>query len=240
MGGRGLVHGRRRRRRRAAHGQRSAGAPAQARPVGVLHLDGSRDLDRDRRHPGVQKETTADTAGGGQNLGYVEVGDWWAHEPVSLTNVEAISLRVASPNPDGVVSLRWDAPDGPEIGRIAVPNTGDWQVYSDVSTPLSNVPAGSGTLYFVLLSGGINVNWMDIQGRGVTDNIRPDVELDVPTLSGTAPLEVSATATGTDPDGEAADLVYAWDDGLGGGFVEGGQEFSHTYTEAARTDCRSA
>ena len=152
--------------------------------------------------------------------------------PTSLANVEAISLRVASPNTGSAVSLRWDAPDGPEIGRIDVPNTGDWQVYRDVQAPLTNVPEGSGTLYLVLLSGGINVNWMDIQGRGVTDNVRPDVALDVTPLSGTAPLEVSATATGTDPDGEAADLVYAWDDGLGGGFVEGGPTFSHTYTAA--------
>ncbi|GAA3213898.1 ThuA domain-containing protein [Oerskovia jenensis] len=182
--------------------------------------------------PGVQKETTSDSAGGGQNLGYIEPGDWWAHAPVSLANVEAISLRVASPNANGVVSLRWDAADGPEIGRITVPSTGDWQVYRDVSTQLTNVPEGSGTLYFVLLSGGINVNWMDIEGRGVTDNIRPDVELDVPTLVGPAPLTVTATATGSDPDGEASDLVYAWDDGLGGGFVDGGPEFSHTYTAA--------
>ncbi len=31
---------------------------------------------------------TPDSAGGGQNLGYIEVDDWWAYEPMSLYNVE--------------------------------------------------------------------------------------------------------------------------------------------------------
>ncbi len=32
----------------------------------------------------------------------------------------------------------------------------------------------SGPLYFVEISGGSNINWIDFVGRGVTDNQRPD------------------------------------------------------------------
>nr|BFF20763.1 hypothetical protein GCM10025730_42840 [Promicromonospora thailandica] len=180
--------------------------------------------------PGVQVEQTGDTAGGGQNIGFIEPGDYWAHEPVSLANVDAISLRAASGAGGGEVSLRWDAPDGPEIGRITVPDTGGWQQYTDVATQLTNVPSGSGSLHLVLLSGGINANWMEIDGRGVTDNERPEVVLTVDPLAGDAPLTVTATAEATDPDG-AGDLTYAWDAGLGDGFVDGTSAFEHTYDD---------
>ncbi|RPF20263.1 ThuA domain-containing protein [Myceligenerans xiligouense] len=195
--------------------------------TGTGRVDGIGDGSGD---PGVQIEETGDTAGGGQNIGFIEPGDYWAHEPVSLASVDAISLRAASAGDGGEVSLRWDAPDGPEIGRISVPGTGDWQEYTDVATELTDVPSGSGSLHFVLLSGGINVNWMEIDGRGVTDNQRPEVELTVDAVSGEAPLTVTASAEATDPDG-SGDLTYAWDAGLGDGFVDGTPEFEHTYDE---------
>ncbi|WP_248616790.1 ThuA domain-containing protein [Paraoerskovia marina] len=180
---------------------------------------------------GVVTEETGDSAGGGQNIGFIETDDWWAYEPVSLTNVDGLSVRAASGAGGGEVSVRWDAPDGPEIGTFTVPDTGDWQVYEDVPVPLADVPSGSGSLHFVLLSGGINVNWFEIDGRGVTANERPDVTLDATPLEGLAPLTVTASAAATDPDGAAEDLVYAWDLGLGDGFVDGSPELEHTYTE---------
>ncbi|MDR7384267.1 ThuA domain-containing protein [Promicromonospora iranensis] len=219
----------------------AAGAPLTATDLQVLQpklvqsefftgtgrVDGIGDGTGD---PGVQIEQTGDTAGGGQNIGYIEPGDYWAHEPVGLAGVDAISLRAASGAAGGEVSVRWDAPDGPEIGRITVPSTGDWQQYVDARTELTDVPSGSGSLHFVLLSGGINANWMEIDGRGVTDNERPDVELTVDPVSGDAPLTVTATAEATDPDG-TGDLTYAWDAGLGDGFVDGTSAFEHTYEE---------
>ncbi|WP_402466319.1 ThuA domain-containing protein [Isoptericola aurantiacus] len=180
---------------------------------------------------GVQREDTGDSAGGGQNIGYIEADDWWAYDPISLTNVEGLSLRAASASAGGEVSVRWDAPDGPEIGHLSIPATGDWQVYEEVSTPLTGVPSGTGALYFVLESGGINVNWFEIDGRGVTANERPELDLEVSPLEGLAPLTVTGTATATDPDGDDAELTYAWDVGLGDGYADGGPTLEHTYTE---------
>ncbi|WP_166849433.1 ThuA domain-containing protein [Isoptericola sp. BMS4] len=179
---------------------------------------------------GVQTEETGDSAGGGLNLGYIEPDDWWAYERISLDGVDEIGLRAATGAGGGTVSVRWDAPDGPELGQITVPDTGDWQAYTDVSTTLGDVPDGSGTLYFVLLDGGINVNWVEFTGTGAATNSRPEVDtFDVGPLAGEAPLEVTASVAATDPEGHA--LSYAWDDGLGGGFVDGSEDFSVTYDE---------
>lgn len=182
---------------------------------------------------GVQTEETEDEAGGGLNIGWTEPDDWWAFTPVSLTNVEGIALRASSPAPSSRVSLRWDAPDGPELAQITVPGTGGWQnwITTDV-VEIADPPSGSGTLYFVSLDGRVNVNWAEFDGRGVTENVRPDVSLQADPLSGDAPLTVTATATATDPDGDDESLVYAWDAGLGDGFVDGTATFEHTYDEA--------
>ncbi|WP_253182039.1 ThuA domain-containing protein [Cellulosimicrobium cellulans] len=180
--------------------------------------------------PGVQTETTGDSAGGGLNIGWIEPGDWWAHEPVSLADVDSITLRAAAPSAGTAISLRWDDPEGPEIGSVTVPQTGDWQVYTDVTAELHDVPSGSGTLYFVQTSGGSNVNWMVVNGRGVTDNVRPSIDtFEVTPTSGTAPLTVTATAAATDPEDEA--VTFAWDAGLGEGFVDGTDTFEVTYDQ---------
>ncbi|MDH6181903.1 cytochrome c [Microbacteriaceae bacterium SG_E_30_P1] len=183
--------------------------------------------------PGVQIQATEDVDGL-NNIGYIEPGDWWAHEPISFYEIESLKMRVASNNNPGVVSVRWGAPDGPELGQISVPNTGGWQSWQ--TTPALTLPEsayqGSGTLYFVLLSGGINVNWMEVEGRGVTNNVRPSVQLTVDTTSGEGPLEVNASVVASDPDGEPGDeLTYQWDQGTGDGFQPGTASESFTYTE---------
>lgn len=180
--------------------------------------------------PGVQRETTADTAGGGQNIGYIEADDWWAYDPISLYMIDTITLRAASPDGGGPISIRWDAPDGPEIGSVDVPATGDWQVYTDVTAELHDVPAGSGTLYFVQTAGQSNVNWLEFDGRGVTDNERPTIDtFEVTPTDGTAPLEVTATISATDPEDE--EVTYSWDAGLGDGFEDGTDTFTVTYDQ---------
>lgn len=117
--------------------------------------------------PGVQREGTGDSAGGGQNIGFIEPDDWWAYEPLSLHGIDAVTLRAASPSGGGPISVRWGAPDGPEVGSVTVPATGDWQVYTDVTAELHDVPEGTGKLYFVQTAGQSNVNWLDFVGDGV-------------------------------------------------------------------------
>ncbi|MEV0807535.1 ThuA domain-containing protein [Micromonospora sp. NPDC050200] len=181
--------------------------------------------------PGVQKETTGDSAGGGQNIGFIEDGDWWSLAPASLTGVDSIRFRVASATQGGRIEVRTGAVDGPLVASVNVPGTGGWQQYVDVTAPVTG-PA-QGTLYFVARhpTGGagsvFNVNWMDFLGRGVTENAPPQVTAKATPATGTAPVTVAFDGTATDAEGDTP-LTYAWDFGDGGTATT--LNATHTYT----------
>jgi hypothetical protein len=97
-------------------------------------------------------------AHGGTILGYVNPGDWAAYDGVDLTGVTRFTARVASPNPSGGFEIRTGSPTGPVLGSVTVPNTGGWESYADVSTPLVNVPSGSVKLYLVFTGADFDVD----------------------------------------------------------------------------------
>ncbi|RIQ12963.1 DUF1349 domain-containing protein [Jiangella rhizosphaerae] len=184
--------------------------------------------------PGVQRETTGDVLGGSQNIGFIEPGDWWAWDPMNLTNIDSITLRAATPSGASTVEVRTGSPDGPTVATITVQPTGAWQTYDYFTGEVSGETADdSGPLYFVNVSGQLNVNWIDFNGRGVTDNQRPDIELTATPTSGTVPLDVDFAASATDPEGDDP-LTYAWVFGDGG--TATGPTASHTYTEPGSYD----
>ncbi|MFR9727211.1 ThuA domain-containing protein [Streptomyces sp. MS19] len=118
--------------------------------------------------PGVSTETTGDSAGGGQNIGHIDNGDWWAWDPTNLTGIDSITLRAASPTLGATVEVRTGDPDtGPTVATLQVQPTGDWQVYADVTADTTGTPA-SGPLYFVKTTGELNVNWVTFNGQGIT------------------------------------------------------------------------
>ncbi|WP_432052398.1 ThuA domain-containing protein [Streptomyces xiamenensis] len=120
--------------------------------------------------PGVQIEPTGDTAGGGQNIGFIEDGDWWAWEPANLTGIDAIGLRAASPSAGATVEVRTGDPEGPVVATVRVEPTGGWQTYEDFAGPVSGESAGhSGPLYFVKTTGELNVNWVTFAGQGISE-----------------------------------------------------------------------
>ncbi|GLY93850.1 ThuA domain-containing protein [Actinoplanes sp. NBRC 103695] len=180
--------------------------------------------------PGVQRETTSDPAGGGQNIGFIEDGDWWSLAPASLTGIESIRFRVASDVAGGRIEVRAGAADGPLVGTATVPGTGGWQNWADVTTPVTATDASS--LFFVVRdpAGGagslLNVNWMDFLGRGVTENAPPRVSAVATPAAGTTPLTVAFDGTATDEEGDTP-LTYAWDFGDGG--TADTLDASHTY-----------
>ncbi|SCE95355.1 Glucose/arabinose dehydrogenase, beta-propeller fold [Micromonospora matsumotoense] len=181
--------------------------------------------------PGVQKETTTDPAGGGQNIGFIEDGDWWSLDPANLTGVDQIRFRAASEVQGGRIDVHAGAVDGPVVATATVPTTGGWQQFVDVTAPVT--AAAEGVLYFVAKdpAGGtgslFNVNWMDFIGRGVTDNAPPQVTATANPATGTAPVTVAFTGTATDTEGDTP-LTYAWDFGDGGTATT--LNATHTYT----------
>ncbi|WBC17369.1 ThuA domain-containing protein [Micromonospora sp. WMMA1998] len=93
-------------------------------------------------------------ANGGQTLGYVDPGDWAAYQGVDLTGVTSLRARVVSGGPGGTIQMRTGSPTGPVLGQVAVPNTGGWTTFADVSTALSGVPSGTQTVYLTFTGSG--------------------------------------------------------------------------------------
>ncbi|WP_433728814.1 ThuA domain-containing protein [Actinoplanes sp. CA-051413] len=180
--------------------------------------------------PGVGRETGSDPAGGGQNIGFIEDGDWWSLDPASLTGIESIRFRVASAAAGGRIEVRADAADGPLVATVDVPGTGGWQTWIDVTAPVTGTNADS--LFFVARdpaagTGSLfNVNWLDFLGRGVTENAPPTVSAVATPAAGTAPVTVAFDGTATDAEGDTP-LTYAWDFGDGGTATT--LDASHTY-----------
>ncbi|MFI6758646.1 ThuA domain-containing protein [Micromonospora sp. NPDC050417] len=185
--------------------------------------------------PGVARQATEDTAGGFENIGWIEADDWWAFDPANLTGIDSVRFRAASAGGGGRIEVRVGAPDGPTVATADVPSTGGWQTYVDVTANLTTPSTTSGPLYFVARnpvgSNGtgaiINVNWVDFLGRGVTDNAPPVVTASANPTAGIAPVAVTFTSTATDPENDAP-LTYAWDFGDGG--TANTANAAHTYS----------
>jgi regulation of enolase protein 1 (concanavalin A-like superfamily) len=188
-------------------------------------------------NPGVQVETASDSAGGFRDIGSIEDGDWWSFDPTNLSNVDSIGFRVASNGGGGTIEVRSGATDGTLVGRVAAPQTGDWQQYTNVTLTLDDPPTSSGALYFVArrpdgssTTGGLfNVNWVDFNGKGVTDNQRPSVTATATPNRGTAPLTVNFHAEATDAEGDNP-LTYQWNFGVPGAPTPSTPDTSYTYT----------
>ena len=108
---------------------------------------------------GIQTERTGDT-GGGLDVGWIDDGDWieYALENNSSDSLFEITFRVASPNSGGILDFYLD---NNRIGRVAVPNTGSWQVWQSVVDSL-NIGVGKHYFKVVAATGGFNINYYDI------------------------------------------------------------------------------
>ncbi|WP_406105353.1 lectin [Micromonospora globbae] len=93
-------------------------------------------------------------ANGGQTLGYIDPGDWAAYNGVDLTGVTSFRARIVSGGPGGTIQVRTGSTSGPVLGSVAVPNTGSWTTFADVTTALSSVPSGTQNLYLTFTGSG--------------------------------------------------------------------------------------
>ncbi|MFG3704036.1 ThuA domain-containing protein [Micromonospora sp. NPDC047670] len=93
-------------------------------------------------------------ANGGQTLGYIDPGDWAAYDGVDLTGVTSFRARVVSGGSGGTIQVRTGSTTGAVLGSVAVPNTGSWTTFADVTTTLSGVPTGTRNLYLTFTGSG--------------------------------------------------------------------------------------
>ncbi len=113
---------------------------------------------------GVQKENTTD-AGAGQNVGYIDNGDWLAYNTINFptSGSYTVEYRVASVS-GGRLSLDLNA-GSIQLGAVNVPATGGWQNWTTVSQSV-NVNAGTYNLGIFAQTGGWNINWIRITKSG--------------------------------------------------------------------------
>jgi len=109
---------------------------------------------------------------GGLDMGYIATNDWMTW-PVTIptTGTYTISFRVASPNSNA--QLRLDANSGTTVfGTANIPNTGGWQNWQTVTTTMT-LNGGSYNIGMNALTGGFNINWLEIvgSGNGTTVNV---------------------------------------------------------------------
>ncbi|MFE6999816.1 PQQ-dependent sugar dehydrogenase [Streptomyces griseus] len=93
------------------------------------------------------------TANGGRTVGYIDNNDWISFTPYILGNATKLTARVSSGGAGGTLEVRAGSPTGTLLGSAAVPVTGGWDTFRDVSTDLTNRPAGTTTLYLVFKGG---------------------------------------------------------------------------------------
>ena len=187
--------------------------------------------------PGVQTETTTD-AGGGQNIGFTEHGDYVSYTPVNLEELTGIRFRVASGGAGGSIEARLDSPTGPLAGSVAVAPTGGWQNWANVTMNLPTPPEGTHELFLVFVNpsaagtdGLLNLNYFTALGKGAANSAAPEVTASAEPTTGNAPLTVQFTGTATDPDAGAGEqLTYLWDFGVAGSTADTSTQLSPSFT----------
>ncbi|GAA1016589.1 glycosyl hydrolase [Acrocarpospora pleiomorpha] len=90
-------------------------------------------------------------ASGGQTLGYIDNGDWAGYSNVTTVGGTGFTARISSGGPGGTITIRSGSQTGAILGTVAVPNTGSFDTFANVSTTLNG--AGTGPL-FLTFSGG--------------------------------------------------------------------------------------
>jgi|GEM_PF-2656174 len=117
-------------------------------------LPGTIQAEKYTRMSGVQKETTKDL-GGGQDVGYIETGDWMEYSlNIPVTGIYTLCFRIAGTSV-GSLALKL----GEEtLATTSLLNTGDWQNWSTVTTT-AHLIAGTQSFRIYAVTGGFNINW---------------------------------------------------------------------------------
>ncbi|MEU8658545.1 PQQ-dependent sugar dehydrogenase [Actinoplanes philippinensis] len=99
---------------------------------------------------GLYDKTTAE---GGRTVGDIQNGDWIAFQRYALAGESRFTARVSSGGAGGTLSVRTGSATGTVLGTVTVPVTGSYETFTEVSTTLSGVPAGTTTLYLTFQGG---------------------------------------------------------------------------------------
>jgi len=145
----------------------------------ILRLKGTGDVsdyiqaEKFSAQSGVDLESCEE---GGQDVGYIEDGDYIGFKNIDFKGGEAKSadFRVASNADGGTIEVRIGSADGTKIGEVEVGNTGGWQKWQTVTCDIDNT-TGVHDVYLVFRGGEsylFNLNWWKLNfPEGLEDTI---------------------------------------------------------------------
>ena len=109
---------------------------------------------------GIQTEASSES---GDNVGWINDGDWLRFDDVNLSGITNMDARIACNFTGGTVEVRTGSANGTLIGSINVSNTGGNQNWTTLNTSISNA-SGTQDVYLVFTGGNgylFNVNWVE-------------------------------------------------------------------------------
>ncbi|HUG15666.1 MAG TPA: S8 family serine peptidase [Thermomicrobiales bacterium] len=158
---------------------------------------------------GVDKESCADTTTC-YNVGWVTNGEWLAYDAsFAQSGNYAFTFRVSSPHSNATIRVELLQADGATFFQsdpIAVPETGGWQNWTDLTTSAFPIEADSYTLRLVAGHSGsdpgylYNLNFVTVAAELAPDS-PPSVSISSPIDGATVAGPVTVTAEATDDDG---------------------------------------
>ena len=155
---------------------------------------------------GIQVENTYD-AGGGQNVGWQDNGDWMDYQVnVATAGNYKVDFRVATMFNGPQFQVRNSS--GNVLATVNVPNTSSFQSWQTVSATVA-LPAGQQTLriYTSNANGGWNFNYMSFAQAAAANQSPIAAAGSAQTI--TLPVSsVALSGSGSDPDGWVAS--YSW------------------------------
>ncbi|MFF4811158.1 ThuA domain-containing protein [Micromonospora chersina] len=174
------------------------------------------------------------TASAGKRIGDIDHGEWINFGPVNLRNIDSVTFGVASGSSGGDIEIRADSPTGQLLGRATIGGTGGWDNVVSPTVELTD-PGRTTTLHLVFVNpnqtGGtpdlMALDWLRFNGAGVREQSGATVSASATPTTGTAPLAVAFTGTGSPAPGRTI-TDHAWDFGDNSAVVHGASA-SHTY-----------
>ena len=128
---------------------------------------------------GVEIEDNPD--GSGQNLGYIQNGDYVVYKKIDFGSGAAnFQASAGSGSTGGNIEIRLDSPTGTLIGTCAVAGTGGWKTWADATCSVSGV-TGEHDLYLIFTGGSdylMNLDWFKFNTKVIPVGKLGDINAD--------------------------------------------------------------